>query len=197
MKKNIFISILFIAAFAVLMIYGLNHSSQFNPSQLVGKPAPIFTAPLAGGGNFFSSKEYEKKLWTVVNFWTSSCYVCRNEAAELERFYKETKAEKPQKINFISINIQDSAQDIFDWQKNYGQTFPVVSDQKGLISVNFGVTGTPETFFIDPQGTVRCRVAGELNQKTILTFINWLTAHPHSTQEEAQHGLSQLYLTNS
>lgn len=196
MKKNIILSSIFISLFALLMIYGLNHSSNFNPSPLVGKSAPLFTAPLAQGGMTHAEESYQKGLWTVVNFWSSTCYVCRSEAHELEEFYQKSIADNPQKIQFISINIQDDIKSILDWQKNYKQTFPVVVDQNGLISVDFGVTGTPETFFINPNGIVRFRVAGELNQKIILDFIEWLSTHPNENQTETSKFLSQIAAMN-
>lgn len=192
MKKNILISLFVIFSFALLMIYGLNHSANFNPSPLVGQMAPHFQTSLSNGEELDSNQVYGKKLWTVVNFWSSTCYVCRSEAAELEKFYEMISSETPQKIQFISINIQDDKNSISNWQKNYAQTFPVLSDEKGLISVDFGVTGTPETFVINPDGIVRFRIAGEVNQQGLLNFVQWLSEHPNADQTESLKALSKI-----
>lgn len=190
MKRNILISLFVIFSFALLMIYGLNHSANFNPSPLVGQMAPHFQAPLPTGEHVDSSQIYGKKIWTVLNFWSSNCYVCRSEAGELEKFYQVISSETPQKIQFISINIQDDKDSISNWQKNYAQTFPVLSDEKGLISVDFGVTGTPETFVINPNGIVRFRIAGEIHQQGLLNFVQWLSEHPNANQTESLKAFS-------
>jgi len=38
--------------------------------------------------------------------------------------------------------------------KHYAVDYPVVRDVNGTVNSRFGVTGYPETFFIDPQGKV-------------------------------------------
>lgn len=88
------------------------------------------------------------------------------------------------------INIQDDKDSILNWQKNYAQTFPVLSDEKGLISVDFGVTGTPETFVINPNGIVRFRIAGEVHQQGLLNFVHWLSEHPNADQTESLKAFS-------
>jgi cytochrome c biogenesis protein CcmG/thiol:disulfide interchange protein DsbE len=189
-KKSLLWSLAVIAAFGALMIYGLNHNPSFNPSQLVGKKAPAFTAMTNKETTFQSSSIFEKKQWKVIHFWTSSCYICRSEAPEVENFYQNVTLKSPTNPIFVSINIQDDPNTIAQWQKDYGQTFPVVEDSQGLISVDFGVTGTPETFFVDPRGVVRYRIAGSVTSHTILSFIHWLEAHPQSSQDEATKGLN-------
>lgn len=171
MKKNLLISFFVVSTFALLMAFGLRRNPNFNPSQLVGKSAPQITAPLLQGGEFKSSERFSKGTWVVVNFWTSSCFVCREEAPDMEKFYRTTLEKSDVPMQFVSINIQDNEQTISTWQKNYQQTFPVVQDKRGSISLDYGVTGTPETFFIDPKGVVLHRIAGGVSQATILKTI--------------------------
>lgn len=184
-KKSLIISIFVILSFLALMIYALKQDPNFNPSQLVGEPAPTILAPISKGGTFDSTTIYQKQKWVVINFWSSYCYVCRGEAPEMENFY-QSSLQMPDKFPyFLSINIQDNAETIKEWQTNYGQSFPVIQDLKGLISIQFGVTGTPETFFIDPKSVVRYRVAGQVNSLVILKFIDWLDKNPNASQTEA------------
>ena len=191
-KKNLIISGFILAFFMSLMIYALKQDPNFNPSQLVGTKAPQFIAPIAQGGDFNSENYFNQKRWVVVNFWSSFCIICRNEAPEMEDFYQTVSLKKVTNPNFFSINIQDDKNSIEQWQKNYKQTFPVIQDIKGLISVRYGVTGTPETFFIDPSSFVRYRIAGEVNKKIILNFISWLDKNPNASQDEATKALMNM-----
>jgi cytochrome c biogenesis protein CcmG/thiol:disulfide interchange protein DsbE len=160
-NKNLLISLVVLFVFAFLMIFGLKHNPNFTPSQLLNKSAPIFEAEVSDGSWFQFQNILSQKKWVVVNFWSSSCIVCREEADELEKFYKNYSFQ----VQFVSVNIEDSLESVQSWQKNYAQTFPVVLDKKGLISVSYGVTGTPETFLIDPEGKVRKRIAGSVDEK--------------------------------
>lgn len=192
--RNLIISFAVVIVFALLMIFGLKHNPNFTPSQLVGKEAPSFKASLTTGVSFDYSKEKYKGKWVVINFWSSSCYVCREEAHDLQDFYQTVSLSKKYNIQFLSINIQDTSKDIVQWQRDFSQNFPVIEDSKGLISVNYGVTGTPETFFIDPSNTVRYRIAGAVNKKMILNFIHWLHNHPMATESESAQGLTKISL---
>jgi len=191
LKKSLLFSFSLIALFSLLMVYGLNHSSRFNPSPLAGNPPPSFQSIFSSGSLADSKQLYFPKKWNIVQFWSSSCVVCRNEAPEWERFFLVTK-EKESRFNLISINIQDDKQTVDQWQKDYQQHFPVVLDPKGAISVDFGVTGTPETFFIDPTGIVRFRIAGEVSSDLILKFSHWLETHPKENQQQASVALAHL-----
>ena len=190
--KGLFISLSVLFVFALLMIFGLKHNPNFNPSELIGKQAPYFEAPLASGNLFQFNSEKTETHWTVINFWSSSCYICREEAHELQNFYQDVSQAKKTNPQFLSVNIEDNSSTILQWQKDYSQTFPVIQDTKGLISVNFGVTGTPETFFISPNHIVRFRVAGSVNKNLILNFITWLNNNPAATESQSAFYLSKL-----
>ena len=190
--RNLIISILVVAIFAFLMIFGLKHNPNFTPSQLIGKNAPAFSAQLSSGEAYNFKPNSNQKSWSVLNFWSSSCYVCRDEAHELQEFYKTVSLVNKNNPQFLSINIQDDTNAILQWQKDFSQTFPVIEDSKGLISVDYGVTGTPETFFIDPNNIVRYRVAGAVNKKIILNFIDWLNKNPQATETESAKSFTNI-----
>jgi cytochrome c biogenesis protein CcmG/thiol:disulfide interchange protein DsbE len=41
-----------------------------------------------------------------------------------------------------------------------------VFDPKGVLGINLGVVGAPETYLIDAQGVVIDKLTGELNERT-------------------------------
>ena len=174
------------------MIYALKQDPNFTPSQLVGDKAPVITASVAQGGSFNSDNTFNKGKWVILNFWSSYCVVCRSEAPEIENFYQTVSLTDPKNPSLVSINIQDDKETIAQWQNNYNLTFPVVQDLKGLISIQYGVTGTPETFFIDPNSVVRYRIAGSVSKKMILKFINWLEKNPTASQDDATKALMNM-----
>ncbi|APJ02693.1 TlpA family protein disulfide reductase [Silvanigrella aquatica] len=188
-KKSLIISAAILSFFLALMIYALKQDPNFTPSQLVGEQAPTISAPVAQGGSFNSQDIFHHNRWVVVNFWSSYCNVCRNEAPEIENFYQTVTLKSNENPYFLSINIQDDKETIKQWQNNYKQSFPVIQDEQGLISLKYGVTGTPETFFIAPDSTVKYRVAGQVSKDFILNFIAWLEKHPTASQEEATKAL--------
>lgn len=167
-SKALLLGLSVLLGFGLLLAYGLFKIPGQAPSPLVGKPAPHFAV---------------LQQWVVVNFWSSSCLVCRSEAPELEAFYQASL--KPQglevPVQFVSVNIRDTTRSIQLWQQDLGQTFPVVEDTSGRISLDYGVTGTPETFLIDPQGVVRYRAAGPLTFNQLTAFIPWLAKHPDAS----------------
>ncbi len=190
-KRNLILSVAVIALFGLLMVFGLQRNANFTPSQLIGHLAPSFQSKNSLGQMVEFSPQTARGKWTVLNFWTSSCSVCREEAPSIQDFYQTVSLASATNPQLLSINIEDDAGAIFQWQKEFSQTFPVVQDTKGAISINYGVTGTPETFFVSPERTVRFRVAGAIHKRIILDFIAWLNAHPQATEEQA----AQLYAT--
>jgi cytochrome c biogenesis protein CcmG, thiol:disulfide interchange protein DsbE len=181
-----------VGVFLSLMVYAMSRDPSALPSQLVGKPVPAFAEVTAQGSRFDLAQEAGKGRWVIINFWSTTCIVCREEAPELERFYRGVSLAGGSQPLFVSVNIQDSNESILEYARNYGLSFPVVTDRAGKISLDYGVTGTPETFFIDPQGTVRHRVAGSVDGDSILRFIDWLDKNPGAGSQEALHGFTQI-----
>ncbi len=176
---------LLVGVFLAFLLFGLKQNPNFNPSQLYGKKSPDFQAKVTDGHVLFFHQLAQDGRWKILNFWSSGCSICRNEAPELENFYKNVSLKSNKYPEFISINIQDNETTIREWQSHYQLTFPVLEDTNGFVSLQFGVTGTPETFLIDPAGIVRYRIAGEIETKTILHFISWLDSHQQAKQNDA------------
>ncbi len=190
--NGLYAAIAALLIFTGLMIYALNRDANYVPSQLVGKAVPMFNAGTAQGAMFDLTSVAGKGKWVVINFWSTTCVVCRVEAPELERFWREDVSRPENSIHFVSVNIQDEIRDILNYQKNFSLSYPVVADVSGKISLDFGVYGTPETFFISPEGIVRHRVAGEVDRNTILAFVDWLKNNPSITPEQAIEGFGRV-----
>ncbi len=190
-----FLAVLAITSFVLLMLFGLKKNPNFTPSQLIGRQAPVLEGESTSGEKvafFASNSGDEEKHWTVVNFWTTSCSVCRAEAPSLQKFYTEISQKKKTNPQLVSVNIQDRLSSVVNWQKTYGQTFLVLLDTQGFLSLNYGVTGTPESFFVSPEGVVKFRVAGEMNDVFIMKLITWLDKNPSSQEQDLNKILDKL-----
>jgi len=190
--RGFFIGLVVLALFTGLMVYALNRDANYVPSQLVGRWVPPIAAQTAQGSAFNLNELMGQGRWVVINFWNTTCVVCRVEAPELERFWRENASKPAPEPFFVSINTQDQINDILRYQQEFGLSFPVVADANGKISLDFGVYGTPETFFVDPAGKVRHRVAGEVDRNTILAFIDWLEKNPSLTPMQVLEGFGEV-----
>jgi cytochrome c biogenesis protein CcmG, thiol:disulfide interchange protein DsbE len=62
----------------------------------------------------------------------------------------------------LGVNIQDKEEDARAFVKEFGITYLNGQDSSGKIAIDYGVWGIPETFFLDPQGRITYKHAGEL-----------------------------------
>ena len=101
----------------------------------------------------------------IVNFWASWCIPCKDEAPALQKTYEKYRA---QGLTVLGIDAQDFREDARRFAKRFGVTYPVVYDGSGSTLGKWGVTGFPETFFVDRSG----RLVGERIQGGIDTERN-------------------------
>jgi len=93
----------------------------------------------------------------VLNFWASWCGPCRDEAPILQEASERWRGKG---VAFVGIDVKDFRGDARKFLERYGVTYPNVYDGKGSTVGRYGVTGYPETYFIDARGRVRWRIAG-------------------------------------
>ncbi len=144
---------LFALALFAALAYGLsNRSSATGRSGLtrVGKPAPDFAMPLLNGGGEFRLSE-RGDVPAVINFWASWCPPCRDESPAFERTWR---AYRDEGVVFIGVNIQDTQEDAEEYAREFGLTFVNGRDLDGKITIDYGVTGLPVTFFVGRGGDV-------------------------------------------
>ncbi len=165
---------LFVLAFFGLLAYGLaNRSSATGRSGLtqVGKPAPEFSMPLLGGGEFRLSEHGGQPL--IINFWASWCPPCREESPIFERTWQ---GYRDQGIYFVGVNIQDAEEDAEAYVREFGLSFANGRDVDGKISVDYGVIGLPVTFFVGADGVIEGRWVGAISEERLVGWSEALLA---------------------
>ncbi len=98
----------------------------------------------------------------LVNFWASWCLPCREEAPALERFQQRYGDAD---FTVLGIDSRDLSGDGHAFVRRYGLSYPQLRDGDGAAAHDFGTTGVPENFLVDPAGRVRLLVSGPVSEE--------------------------------
>jgi cytochrome c biogenesis protein CcmG, thiol:disulfide interchange protein DsbE len=79
---------------------------------------------------------------------------------------------KDRGVVFLGVNIQDKEEDARAFMKEFGITYLNGRDTSEKIVADYGVWGIPETFFIDPQGRITYKHAGELKMPVVVSKLD-------------------------
>ena len=154
LTKSVLILIIgiIILGFTSLLAFGLSNQTSAtgrSGAVLIGKEAPVFIAPLidsSENNTFVSLNDYDGDI-LVLNFWASWCPPCRDETPGFQRLFEKYQ---DQGVTFLGINIQDGSSpvDAINYINEFSVTYPNIYDYDGNITVDYGVTGIPVTFFV-------------------------------------------------
>lgn len=155
-------------AFLGLLTVALVNNS---PPPQVGDPAPAFEAELLSGEGQLTLDELRGKP-VVINFWASWCVPCRDEAPMLS----EAAARYGNEVAFVGVDIRDARTSAIQFAERYDLDYPHVRDEDLAIYDDFGLTGQPETFFLDEEGVILEHIPGPLARETLFQLLDSLTA---------------------
>jgi len=189
--RNIWLAIA--AAVIVLMVVGValagtlgsnddKDHQVFADSPLIGKPAPpLVLDDLAGDGTVQLSDHLGDVI--VVNFWSSSCLSCRAEHADVAKAAEHYAGAD---VTFFGVDIWDTLENGRAYLDQYGWIPESVYgiDYGSTATFSYGVTGTPETFFIDPEGVVVAKVIGPVTFDLLVGAIDQILAGGDPTSTE-------------
>lgn len=167
--RRLTITLLGIGLLLLLLGYGFHRDPRYIPSPLVGKAAPKFSLELFDRQRVSLSDFRGKTVF--INFWASWCVPCREEARDLEAAWNGYKESQNQSIVFLGINIQDETKKALDFIEEFGISYPNGYDADGRISVDYGVWGIPETFFVSPEGIITYKHVGAVPEAILSNKI--------------------------
>lgn len=130
--------------------------------------APDFTLETFDG-QVVSLEDFEGQS-LVINFWSSWCPPCRDEAPMLNQFHEATQDDD--EVALIGIAVWDRPEDSLDFMRQYSLSFTNLSDQRGSVLIDYGVYGVPETYFIGPDGTLNGKYRGPLESAEHIHELN-------------------------
>ena len=143
---------------------------------LVGHPAPAFTLEALNTptrNTTLSLKNLQGKA-IVLNVWASWCVPCNQEAPMLQSAWKQAQAQD-KNVVFLGIDFQDASSDALTFLRKYDINYPNVLDTTGSVSIDYGVTGVPETIFINSKGTIVSAVRQELTPQVLQSNLKLIT----------------------
>ena len=141
----------------LFLFRGLSLNPKELPSVEVGKLLPAFELKSLSGKALFSPSTMQGHV-SILNVWASWCPACTEEQSFLLDLKKQGYA-------LYGLNYKDKREEAKAWLDEWGDPYRAIGqDSQGLVAIDLGVYGAPETFLIDQQGMIIYRHVGILNQ---------------------------------
>ena len=160
-KKLILLSPLIIMAMVITIFLLALNKKDDNQIILKAKPFPVFSLTTLQGTELINESTFtnnQESKYTLLNVWASWCAICKT-----EHQYLLTLSE--QGVNIIGLNYRDEQQAAKSLINQMGNPYQqIIVDKKGILALDLGVIGTPESYLIDHKGWIVARVNGVLNQ---------------------------------
>lgn len=140
---------------AWLLFQGLGRDPRAIPSALIGRLAPPVVT-ISMDGETINLAAYRGRP-VILNFWASWCFECIEE----HRVLTEAHERYGERLVIVGVLYQDTVADARGFLARYGDGgWPNLLDADGRLAIDYGVTGVPESFFIDAAGVVRYKQYG-------------------------------------
>ena len=167
-----------LAALALIALLTFGLLTQGAASLEPGDDAPDAELPVLGSDETRSISDYRGD-WLLANFWASWCTPCRDESPTLQRFSESQNGE----VVVLGIDTQDLSDDATAFVDEFELTYPMLRDPdtEEPLSDDYGSTGLPESFLIDPEGQVAviCRgpVTAEDLEEVVMPTVEGRAPH--------------------
>ena len=137
------------------------------PSALLNKDLPSFKS-----SSLYNSKDIIRKIdiknkKTLINFFASWCSPCK---IEHPLFFEISK--KYPELYLLGFNHKDPTSDAKKYLEDDGNPYDFVGvDADGLIALEFGVFGLPETYLINEEGKIIFKFMGPITKDVLKNEI--------------------------
>jgi cytochrome c biogenesis protein CcmG/thiol:disulfide interchange protein DsbE len=145
-----------------------------------GRPQPppaarAFTLKALGRpGSIVSLAEYAGRP-VIVNFFASWCPPCKRETPLLARFYRDSRGA----VAIIGVDANDDAGPAENFLREAGVTYPVGFDPfPASTTTSYGVSGLPQTFFLNARHRVVKHILGALTMKELTASVALMDGRP-------------------
>ena len=152
---------------------GVAINSTLGEAEADGGLARDFTLTTFDGGEVRLSDLRGRHV--MVDFWSSWCPPCIEEAPALAAAYERYRS---QGVEFVGVAVWDVAEEAERFAEESGAGYPAGVDTRGVIGVDYGLTGIPEKHFIDPEGRIVRKYVGPMTVETLDGVLRELLASP-------------------
>lgn len=152
-----------VVVFALFSLFGYALVSGVDPknvpSALTGEELPNFKLTALEDGKQYLTRADITGEPMLVNIWATWCGACKYEHPVLNSLAASG-------VKIIGINYKDDRELALKWLDDYADPYVVdVFDPNGDLGFDLGVTGAPETFFVDSKGRVHHRYQGPITDE--------------------------------
>ena len=155
-----FLPLLIVTFFKLIFAINLNISKEDKKidqlkSPLINQNIPKKPIRLFQKNEIIELKNIYRNLY-AINFLASWCLPCKIEAPFIKLLSK--------KIPVFGVAFKDREKNILDFLESYGNPYDKIGiDKDGLLGIEWGVYGIPETFIINKKGQIIYKYTGPLD----------------------------------
>lgn len=134
------------------------------------KPPSFELSTLAG--DIIKLTDYKGKK-VILNFWASWCGPCKAEMPHMQNYYAKNKDSA--NVEIIAVNLTTEEAGLGSIEKfvdAYGLTFPVPLDNEGEVMDMYRIMTIPTTYMIGTDGTIKHKIIGPMDEKTIKELVD-------------------------
>ncbi len=145
-----------------LLTFGLVSKGQARLD--VGDAVPTDSLQVLGSNETGSVADHRGK-WVLVNVWASWCAPCKQEAPDLEAFYRRHGGDN---FEIVAVDTQDAAEDAQRFVHEFGLSYPQLRDGDGSYAKDgLKTTGVPESFLVNPDGKLALQIPGQVTESIL------------------------------
>lgn len=150
----------------IFLLRGLFSDPTELSSALVGKPVPQFELPDIYDTSKIHTEAVLQGRPMLLNVWATWCPTCRAEHEYLNKLAAEG-------VYIVGLNYKDDSRaKAVNWLNTLGDPYQFnLFDERGMVALDFGVYGAPETFLINADGEVVYRHVGDVNDRVWNTVL--------------------------
>lgn len=153
------IPLIIFAVVCVFLFKGLYSDPRKLDSALIGKSVPEFTLQ----DIYDQDKQHDASVFKgqkmLLNVWATWCPTCYAEHKFLNQLASEG-------IYIVGMNYKDDRKKALRWLTDLKDPYKIsLFDKDGMLGMDLGVYGAPETYFIDSKGIIQYRHVGDLNAR--------------------------------
>ena len=159
-----FLPLIILLSVITLFLFGtFKKNTRVIPTPLIGQEVPIMGLVIKFYEDFeknnFEDILKSKKI-KIINFWASWCLPCEVEHPILMGLSKKSD------FIIIGVNYKDTEEGSAKFMNEKGNPYDlVVIDDEGMMGIEMGLTGVPETFVVNEEGKIIYRIVGPINNE--------------------------------
>ena len=159
-----FLPLIILLGVITLFLFGtFKKNTRVIPTPLIGQEVPIMELETKFYEDF-QKNDLEDVLKIdkikIINFWASWCLPCEVEHPILMGLSKKSD------FIIIGVNYKDTVEGSAEFLNEKGNPYDlVVIDDEGMMGIEMGLTGVPETFVVNKEGKIIYRIVGPINNE--------------------------------